>query len=158
MAHKAASNIPSDKDILGLIEQLQAVFDTLECFTVALTPDDRKRAIRWRPGSEGIILLLAELAGERGLALPGICLERMKVDRQLAARLAPLATAAEAVTQRLRDTILDAQSECWWAATAYYTALARMADADPTLARRLRPVVEFFATGRRGRLGGNSHG
>jgi len=51
--------------------------------------------------------------------------------------------------RRLEDTVTNAQSESWWAATALYTALARVAVASPELQAALRPVVEFFAIGRR---------
>jgi hypothetical protein len=53
--------------------------------------------------------------------------------------------------RRLDDTHLEAQSECWWAATAFYTALGRTMDADAKLEAALRPIVDFFAVGRRAR-------
>jgi hypothetical protein len=44
---------------------------------------------------------------------------------------------------------LNARSECWWLATALYTALARVADGNPELEAALAPVIGFFATGKR---------
>ena len=77
----------------------------------------------------------------------------MKADLLLAQRLRPLSVEveveAEALRQRLDDTVLEAQSECWWAATAFYTALSRMIYADPRLEAALGPIIEFFAVGRR---------
>jgi hypothetical protein len=68
-----------------------------------------------------------------------------ETDLTLARRLAPLARALETISQTVADTILQAQSECWWTATAYYTALTHLSDADPKLEAALRPAVEFFA-------------
>jgi hypothetical protein len=67
----------------------------------------------------------------------------------LAKRLRPLANAATALSQRLDDTILQAQSECWWAATAFYSTLARISGANAKLAAALKPIIDFFAVGRR---------
>ena len=55
----------------------------------------------------------------------------------------------EALSQRVADTILEAQSECWWAATEYYTALDGLSRTDPAIKTALQPVYDFFATGRR---------
>ncbi len=74
----------------------------------------------------------------------------MNADLQLAKRLQPLADAVSDLSLLLSDTMLEAHSEAWWSATAYYTALARMAPADPNLEAALKPAVDFFATGRRG--------
>ena len=43
------------------------------------------------------------------------------------------------------DTILQAQSECWWAAMAFYSALTRLSNLDPELEDALKPAIEFFA-------------
>lgn len=100
-------------------------------------------------GGEKIALLLAELATKHGVTLPKISVEEMKADLTLASRLSSLAADVHAYAQRLDDTSLEANSEAWWAATAFYTALARMAPADPALQSALAPAVEFFAVGRR---------
>ena len=73
----------------------------------------------------------------------------MLADLTLAQRLRPIASAVDQLNQRLSDTLLEAQSECWWAATAFYTSLCRVAGADPALKAALKPIVDFFATGRR---------
>jgi hypothetical protein len=73
----------------------------------------------------------------------------MKIDLLVAQRLRPLADAVKSVQQRLDDTVLEAQSECWWAATAFYTSLSRMMDADAKLEVALKPIIAFFAIGRR---------
>jgi hypothetical protein len=67
----------------------------------------------------------------------------------LAQRLRPLAEASRQLSRRLDDTILNARSECWWSATALYTALARVATGNPELEAALAPVVDFFAIGKR---------
>ena len=47
------------------------------------------------------------------------------------------------------DTTSEAEAECWWAATALYSTLARTKGADRPLEAALKPVVDFFATGPR---------
>ena len=37
------------------------------------------------------------------------------------------------------------QSECWWAAMAFYSALTRLSNVDPELEAALKPAVELFA-------------
>ena len=116
---------------------------------INLSADERKHTVKFRPGGEKIVALLAELAARHGVTLPSISVEGMTADLQLAGRLQPVADALAAAAQTVADTILEAQSECWWAATASLTALARMTSADPKLEAALRPAVDFFAVGRR---------
>ncbi len=93
--------------------------------------------------------MTAVRASSPRLALPKISVDGMKRDLLLAQRLRPLATQATKLAQRLDDTILEAQSECWWAATAFYSALARISGADAALQKAMEPIVAFFAVGRR---------
>lgn len=48
-----------------------------------------------------------------------------------------------------RTPRLEADSEKWFAATAYYTALLGLSRSNPELQVAMRPLVDFFATGRR---------
>ena len=92
---------------------------------------------------------LERLAARHEVSLPRISVDDMNGDLTLAQRLLPIAQALANVSRTVTDTILQAQSECWWAATAFYSALARLSDADPQLEGALKPVVDFFARRRR---------
>ena len=100
---------------------------------MALSAEEQAATVKMRIGGDPIVADIAKLTK----------------DLTLAQRLRPLASAVEQLSQRLSDTVLEAQSECWWAATAYYTSLCRVADADPVLEAALRPIIDFFAVGRR---------
>jgi len=89
--------------------------------------------------------LVRDLSPGHQIALPRISVNDMTQDLVLAQRLAPLAALLETLSQKVTDTILQAQSECWWAAMAFYTALTRLTDTDPELEDALKPAVEFMA-------------
>ena len=110
---------------------------------------ERQRTTKMRAQGERIVEMVGDLATRNEVSLPRISVEDMKNDLTLAQRLAPLAQALESVSRTVEDTILQAQSECWWAATAFYTALSRLSDADAQLEGALKPAIEFFARRRR---------
>lgn len=149
MQNKVGNVVPSEKVIKGLVEQLSTIEEKVTAFTVELTTEERKATTKMRTGGEPIARLVGELAEANGVALPKISVEGMRSDLQLIERMKPLQAALDDLSQRVADTILQAQSEAWWAATAYYTALSRMAAADAKLERSLKPAVDFFAIGRR---------
>ncbi|WP_437731152.1 hypothetical protein [Sorangium sp. So ce1335] len=149
MQNKVGNVVPSEKVIQGLVEQLSAIEGKVKAFTVELTSDERKATTKMRTGGEPIAKLVGDLAEANGVALPKISVDGMKSDLLLIERMKPLQAALDDLSQRIADTILQAQSEAWWAATAYYTTLSRMAAADAKLERSLKPAVDFFAIGRR---------
>ncbi|HCF58029.1 MAG TPA: hypothetical protein DFS52_08560, partial [Myxococcales bacterium] len=110
---------------------------------------ERVHSTKFRQGGERIVELLERLAKQYSMTLPGLPVEGMINDLALAQQVRPLATQVGALATTLNDTVLQAESECWWVATAYYTALVRIADSDPKLAEALKPAVDFFSTGRR---------
>ena len=63
--------------------------------------------------------LVRDLSPGHQIALPRISVNDMTQDLVLAQRLAPLAALLETLSQKVTDTILQAQSECWWAAMAF---------------------------------------
>lgn len=149
MQDRVGGTIPSEKEIDALIADIIDVETRVKKYTVLLTKSERGATTKFRKGGQLIVGTLAALAEEHGIKLPKITTEGMKADLLLAQRLRPLADAVDALQQRLDDTVLEAQSECWWAATAFYTSLSRMIDADPKLEAALQPIIEFFAIGRR---------
>jgi hypothetical protein len=149
MQNRLGSVIPSDEDIQTLVKDIESVGTKLEKFTLMLSAAERRHTTKMRASGERIVELVGDLAVRHELALPRISVVEMKDDLTLARRLAPLEQAIAHLSQTVADTILQAQSECWWAATAFYTALTRLSDADPELEAALKPAVEFFARRRR---------
>ncbi len=149
MQNRVGSVIPSDEDIQTLVKDVESVGTKLEKFTLMLSAAERRHTTKMRASGERIVELVGDLAVRHELALPRISVVEMKDDLTLARRLAPLEQAISTLSQTVADTIFQAQSECWWAATAFYTALTRLSDADPELEAALKPAVEFFARRRR---------
>jgi hypothetical protein len=97
------------------------------------------------------VALVAQVAEQHGIALPNCTGAGTAANLALAQRLRPLADASRQLTRLLDDTITSARGDCWWSATALYTALARVANNQPEVEAALEPVVSFFARGRRSR-------
>lgn len=149
MLNRVGHIIPSLAKVMKLEATVRQVHDELAECSVDLTAKERQQAVKFRPGGEVVVSLVGTLATQQGVVLPKISVDEMNNDLALAQRLKALVATVAALQQRIDDTILEAQSECWWAATAYYTTLVRMADADPQLADALKPAIEFFSTGPR---------
>lgn len=149
MQDRVGNKVPSQQEIDKLLREIDAITAKVEAYTVALTTEQRAATTKMRTGGESLAATIGHLATEHGLALPSISVEAMNADFLLAERLKPLAEAARALASRIDDTVLEAQSEGWWAATAFYTSLARISGTLPALQSALKPVVDFFAVGRR---------
>jgi hypothetical protein len=147
--NRVGTFVPSEEEIQGLVKDVQTLAAKLQKYTLTLSAEDRRRTTKMRTRGEQIVELVGELAARNQVALPRISVADMKNDLALNRRLAPLAQELARISQEISDTMLQAQSECWWAATAFYSALARLSDADPQLESSLKPAVEFFAHRRR---------
>ncbi|MGI5861618.1 MAG: hypothetical protein ACOX6T_06110 [Myxococcales bacterium] len=149
MKDRVGNKNPTPETLADLEARLKAIATDVAAFGIDLTAEERVRTTKFRKGGERIVELLARLAQQYSLTLPGLPVESMLNDLALAEDVRPLSTQAESLANTLSDTVLQAESECWWVATAYYTALLRIADSDPKLAEALKPAVDFFSTGRR---------
>ena len=145
----AAVPVPTEKQVEALIAGVTAIQKQLEGFTISLTNAQRRATTKMRPGGEKIVAAVAKLAVERGLVLPEVNIDDMAASLELADRLRPLGDTTRALLRRLDDTITNAQSDCWWSATALYTMLSRVAAASPDLQAALQPATAFFARGKR---------
>ena len=126
MDDKVGSDVPTEKQVKALIQKVNDLHDEIEKFTIKLTADERRHQLRFRPGGEPIIALLGELATKYAIALPDMPVEGMIADLTLAQRLAPLASAVNLLGERLDDTLSQARSEAWQAATGNYSVLVRV--------------------------------
>ena len=149
MENKVGDTVPSEDTINATNEELTKARQKLKPFLVSLSVEERRRALRFRPGGEAIVALMAKLARQTGVSLPGVSVEGMEGDLALSKTLSSVEENAQVLLDAVSDTRLQALSEAWWAATALYTSLSRVADSDPELARALKPATEFFAVGRR---------
>ena len=149
MQNLVGDYVPSEAEIEKLVKEVEAIQTKLEKYCVSLTADDRQKAIKIRTGGRTIVSLIGTLLEKHGVILPDVSREAMNADMELAERLAPLAAALGAVNQLVDDTILEAHSEAWWAATAGYSTLQRMASQTAGLGAALAPAVEFFRLGKR---------
>jgi hypothetical protein len=145
MKNRVGSVIPSAEEIQQLVKDIEAFAAKIEKFTLMLSTEERQRTTKMRVRGERVVELVGSLAAGRQIAMSSISVNEMNADLVLAQRLAPLAPLLDTLAQRVSDTILEAQSECWWAAMAFYAALTRLADVDPELEDALKPAVEFFA-------------
>jgi hypothetical protein len=113
-------------------------------YGVELTPDEKKRRMRLRAGSEEVIEILCLVAEENGIFLP-TTVRHIRDDLAFLEQLRPLERACEALLGLVEDTASQAEHEVWSATTAYYTALHRLAGVEPAIEAELREIVEFFA-------------
>ncbi len=149
MQDKVGSKVPSAEEVTRLVADVRAILDKIAPYTVTLSAEERSATVKMRTGGETIVARVGELAQAHAITLPQASVDGMLADLTLAQRLRPLASAIEQLSKRLDDTVLEAQSECWWTTTALYTALSRVAGANAALEAELKPVIEFFAAGRR---------
>jgi hypothetical protein len=145
MKNRVGNVIPSAEEIQQLVKDIETFAAKINKFTLMLSSEERLRTTKMRARGERIVELVGTLAARHQVALPRISVNDMNADLVLAQRLAPLAPLLQTLSQKVSDTILQAQSECWWAAMAFYTALTRLSDLDPELEAALKPAVEFLA-------------
>ena len=149
MDNKVGSNIPTPDEINQAIAALNTARTILQPYLITLSSEERRRLTRFRPGGDMVIEKVGSLASERNISLPGASVANMHNDLELARRLSPVTSVLEDLRLMVSDTTSEAQAECWWAATALYSTLARTQGADRPLEAALKPVVGFFATGPR---------
>ncbi len=145
MENKVGSNIPSEAQIKAWQERVKQLADEIEPYTVKLSADDARHLLRFRPGGEAIVALVADLATKYGIALPDMSVDGMRADLTLAQRLAPVASSVGLIAERLSNTLGQARSETWQAATGNYSVLVRVSVANPSLEKELLPARAFFA-------------
>jgi hypothetical protein len=145
MMNRIGNVIPSAEEMQQLMKDAEAFAAKIEKYTLMLSPEERRRTTKMRVRGERIVELVGNLATRHQIALPRVSVNEMTKDLILAQQFAPLGRLFESLAQKISDTILQAQSECWWATMAFYEALTRLSNIDPDLQAALKPAVEFFA-------------
>ena len=133
------------RDVAKLVKDLDGIVKQLTKFAIKLTPEERRGTLKFRRGGEHVVELVARLARKYKVDDADTPVDDMLSDLALASRLAPLATVTELIRQYVDDTLLQAQSEAWQAATALYSQLAVRARNNPDLAAEFAEAKAFFA-------------
>jgi len=149
MQDRVGTNVPTSAQLEGWLATINQIREEMEPYGVGLTPDERKHTLTFRPGGETIVHALASTVRKHNVALPGITADGMEADLLVTQQMKSVRDAAESLYQFADDTVLEASSECWYAATAYYTALSRMVSSFPDIKAVVGQVADFFSTRRR---------
>jgi hypothetical protein len=149
MDNKVGENLPTSARTQAWTTQLKDLRAEMGKYTIKLSSDERKHLAQFRPGGESIVALVGDLAVKYGIHLPDMPINGMRDDLTLVQRLAPLYSELSLLLSQVDDTIAQARSEAWQAATGNYSVLSRVAAANPSLAKELEPAKEFFARRRR---------
>ena len=139
------SRVPDAHEIQDILDQIRDVAEGLTTYTGRPDADEEgRRSASFRAEGERVVTMVTQLATLQELAIPGVPVQAMTREMELARRLQPVADALAALLQAVDDTVLAAESVCWETATAYYDALHRMSASDPMLRAALRPVQDYF--------------
>ena len=149
MEDKVGSHNPAQKHIDKWVTAVKQLTHELAPHTVTLSNEEIKHVLKARPNGDSILPLLIELAQRYKIEIPGISVPGLLADQALSISLKPLEAALTELAERVAHTRLEADSEKWWAATGYYSALQGLSRSNPELQIAMRPLVDFFATGRR---------
>lgn len=149
MEDRVGNPVPSEQEVSAWVTDTDALRAKLQKYCVALTSEERKRAVKFRPGGDAVVALVGKLLDEHEIRLPDVSSEAMNADMLVARRLGTLRASVASLLQLIDDTVLEAESEAWWSTTAGYTALARVSKGNARLEADLKPVVSFFRIGKR---------
>lgn len=141
MENRVGDSVPPQAKLDLWLKSLTSVQGELVKFCITLTKDERRRMLRARKDSEGMIRRVYEIATKKGVSIPGIALDGMLSDVNLAERLEPFVTLLTLCLQLVEDTQAQADSESWQAFLAYYSVLSTMAVHDPEIAVAISPVT-----------------
>ena len=149
MQDRVGAIVPTNEQVTAWLATINKLQQEIAPYGVGLTPDERRHTLKFRPGGETIVHALAVSVRKHDISLPGITADGMEADLSVAEQLKPVRDAVQSLYLFTDDTILEASSECWYAATAYYTTLTRMVSNFPDIKAVVTQVATFFATRRR---------
>ena len=149
MEDRVGDPIPSEAEVKSEAKTIDGVYAKTEGYGCSLTKEERGTRAHIRPGGEKVVADVAHIADKYGIDNPDTPVAGMLADLLLAQRIRPASIAARALADRYEDTIMEAESECWHAATALYSLLVERAKHNPQLAGEIASLRAFFATGKR---------
>lgn len=151
MDNKVGDNVPSNKKLGDLLDQLRSVVQELQKFCITLHAEDRLMALKPHDGAEKLARETHDLAKRYDINVKNVPLEGMMNDLRLSEAIQPFAKELALGAQLSADTRLQANAEYYTAFLAYYGALNNAANHDPALAAELKPIQEAMRKVRRPR-------
>ncbi len=144
MEDKADQTIDDAKlvQLEDALNQMEQIFRTIG---TPLQTQERLEALKPRKGCEHFVSLTMNIARENGIRLPSYSANQIEVDQKLRNQLPAIIHRLDSLHQLASDTLLTAGSEYWNGFLSYYRVLNAMAQSDPNLAVRMKPVVDFMA-------------
>ncbi|HEY1691125.1 MAG TPA: hypothetical protein VGG39_03135 [Polyangiaceae bacterium] len=130
------------------VEQTVSQFDDIEVGLgndPALTPAQKRHALKFRKGGEAIVGQIGNLAQQQQLESPALNVTGMMGMLGKAQALQPLSDRVHAFAKHVDDVIFLAQSTSLSQAQQFYALLQRRALTDNELDTALAPVTTFFA-------------
>ena len=130
------------------VQQTVAQLDTVEVGLgndPALTPAQKRHALKFRKGGDKIIGQIGNLAQQQQLDSPGLNVADMLGTLGKAQALQPLFDRVAAFAKHVDDVVFKAGSDSLSMAQQFYALLQRRALTDGELATAMAPVVVFFA-------------
>jgi hypothetical protein len=111
----------------------------------ALTPAQKRHALKFRKGGDKIIAQIGNLAQQQQLESPALNVSDMLATLGKAQALQPLSDRVAAFAKHIGDVLFKAESDSLAMAQQFYALLQRRALTDAELATSMAPVVAFFA-------------
>ncbi len=119
------------------------VLDAMLSFLQLLTPSEKKRLVKPRPGTQEVLEGIADLQRDAGIP-PGED-DPMLADLSVYRGLTQIGDRASALVQRIEDTRFLAGSEGWTQALIRYGMLRKLERSNPTLKGRLDRLQRLIA-------------
>lgn len=126
-----------------ILEQLNAA-EGMMTFLQSLTPLEKKRLVKPRPGTQEMLQGIADLQRDAGIP-PGED-DPMLADLSVYAGLTEIGDRVSALAQRINDTRLLAGSEGWSQALIRYNILRQLQRINPALKARLDRLQRLIAS------------
>lgn len=128
--------------VSAVLEQFSLV-EQLLSFLQLVTPAEKKRLVKPRPGTQEVLEGIADLQREAGIP-PGED-DPMLADLTVYRGLTQIRDRASVLVQRIEDTRFLAGSEGWSQALIRYGMLRKLERSNPTLKSRLDRLQRLIA-------------
>ena len=130
------------------VQQTVTDLDTIEVGLgndPALTPAQKRHALKFRKGGDKIISQIGNLAHQQQLDSAGLNVADMVATLGKAHALQPLSDRVAAFAKHIDDVIFKAESDSLAMGQQFYALLQRRALTDGELTTAMAPVVTYFA-------------
>ena len=130
------------------VQQTVTELDTIEVGLgndPALTPAQKRHALKFRKGGDKIIGQIGNLAQQQQLDSAGLNVADMVATLGKAHALQPLSDRVAAFAKHIDDVIFKAESDSLAMGQQFYALLQRRALTDGELTTAMAPVVTYFA-------------